>query len=343
MSSPVVALYLLPTADVPLPLGSRTVPIPQLPAALQQSSSSFTHSASRSTPLHCTALHKKIWLQLHRMHAEYPDQRWTHLWYWRRIPKFSVGAPPGSVSGKLSSRWGGFPQIPSAAGSAGSAVFGPFGGLSQQYFSTLWKQAAIVNVLNNTTVPRLATTNQLSLLNYFSKLFEFVIHAHVSHYLRSKVSPYQHCFTKSKSTITKLVNYLGFISPLVGFQGQADITSFDLSNAFYTVPHSLLLHKLSAFELSGGYVSWFCNYLPNQKSEVRVSGVLSFPSEVLSGALSPSPSFFPPSHALCAFATCWEPLLHLPYFFFWAPVSSVCGHLQFRIWFLEREVKFMWD
>jgi hypothetical protein len=39
--------------------------------------------------------------------------------------------------------------------------------------------------------------------------------------------------------------------------------------------------------------------------------------------LSPSPSFFPPTHALYAFATCWEPLLHLPYFLFWAPVSSV--------------------
>jgi hypothetical protein len=48
-------------------------------------------------------------------------------------------------------------------------------------------------------------------------------------------------------------------------------------------PHSLLLHKLSAFGLSGGYANWFRSYLSNRQSQVRVSGILSSPFEVLSG------------------------------------------------------------
>jgi hypothetical protein len=58
---------------------------------------------------------------------------------------------------------------------------------------------------------------------------------------------------------------------------------FDLSSAFQAVPHSLL-HKLSAFEISGGSVNWFRSLLSNRTSQVRVAVLLSSHSEVLSGA-----------------------------------------------------------
>jgi hypothetical protein len=61
---------------------------------------------------------------------------------------------------------------------------------------------------------------------------------------------------------------------------QADIIYFDLNNAFYLVPHSLLLHKLSAFGLSGEYVNWFRSYPSNRKFQVHIFGILSSPSEV---------------------------------------------------------------
>jgi hypothetical protein len=95
-------------------------------------------------------------------------------------------------------------------------------------------------------------------------------------------SHHQHGFTKTTSTSTNLVTYVDLISPLVGSQREGDAIYFDLSNAFDHVSHSLL-HKLSASGLSGGYVNWFRSYLSNWKSQVRVSGVLSLPFEVLSG------------------------------------------------------------
>jgi hypothetical protein len=84
----------------------------------------------------------------------------------------------------------------------------------------------------------------ISFLNNFPKLFEFVIHGHVSHHLQFKISHYQHGFSKSKSAITSLVTYADFISPLAGSQKQGGTIYFDLCNAFDLVPHSLLLHKL---------------------------------------------------------------------------------------------------
>jgi hypothetical protein len=70
-----------------------------------------------------------------------------------------------------------------------------------------------------------------------------------------------------------LVIYVDFISPLVGSQWQVDAIYFGLSNAFDFDPHSIPLHKLSAFELSGGYINWFRSFLSNRKSQVCVSGI----------------------------------------------------------------------
>jgi hypothetical protein len=111
----------------------------------------------------------------------------------------------------------------------------------------------------------------ISLVSNFSKLFELIIYYHISHYLKSKISPYQHGFTKAKFTSTNLVAYVDFIASLVGSQRQADAIYFDLSNAFDFVNHSLLLHKLSAFGLSSGYINWFRSYLSNRTYQVRIS------------------------------------------------------------------------
>jgi hypothetical protein len=80
---------------------------------------------------------------------------------------------------------------------------------------------------------------------------------HVSYYLKLKLNLCRHGFTKPESTVTSLVTYLDFITPLVGSQRQADAIYFDLSSAFDLVSHTLLLHKLSAFGLSGGCFNWF--------------------------------------------------------------------------------------
>jgi hypothetical protein len=49
-----------------------------------------------------------------------------------------------------------------------------------------------------------------------------------------------------------LVIYLDFVTPLGSSQRQADAIYFDLTSEFELVPYTLLLHKLSAFGLSGG-------------------------------------------------------------------------------------------
>jgi hypothetical protein len=77
-------------------------------------------------------------------------------------------------------------------------------------------------------------------------------------------------FFKFKSRTTNLVTYLDFVPPLVNSQRQVDSIYFDLSSAFDLVSHPILLNKLYAYGLPDGYVNWFCSYLTNRQSCVRI-------------------------------------------------------------------------
>jgi hypothetical protein len=70
--------------------------------------------------------------------------------------------------------------------------------------------------------------------------------------------------------------HFDFINPLFRSQRQAGIIYFDFSNTFDLIPHTLLLHELSPFGM-GVYAKWFCRYLTNRQSQVRVSETLSSP------------------------------------------------------------------
>jgi hypothetical protein len=56
--------------------------------------------------------------------------------------------------------------------------------LSQHYFPSLWKQAAIVPVLKKGKSTSVSNYTPISLLSNFSKIFEFIVHEHVSNNLK---------------------------------------------------------------------------------------------------------------------------------------------------------------
>jgi hypothetical protein len=101
----------------------------------------------------------------------------------------------------------------------------------------------------------------ISVLNNFSKLFEFIIHDHVLQYV---LNSNQCGFAKSKSTFIKLVTFLDFMTPVVRCQRQADSVYFDLSDGFDLAPHNM--HKLSSIGFSDAYISWFRGNLTNRQS-----------------------------------------------------------------------------
>ena len=86
-------------------------------------------------------------------------------------------------------------------------------------------------------------------------------------------------------TIINLVSYTDFISPLDCSHSQFDTVYFDLRSDFDLVPHTFLLHKLSAYGLSDDYLSCLHSCITSCYSFVRIHGIYSTPFEVLSGIL----------------------------------------------------------
>jgi hypothetical protein len=59
--------------------------------------------------------------------------------------------------------------------------------VTQNYFPTVWKQAAVVPVFKQGNTASAINYRSISILNTLSKIFELVVHDHVSHYTLLKV------------------------------------------------------------------------------------------------------------------------------------------------------------
>ena len=68
-----------------------------------------------------------------------------------------------------------------------------------------------------------------------------------------------------------------------------NVILFDLSKAFDTVCHDILLSKLCAIGIDGSLLNWISSVLKNRKMQVYVKGILSQDRDVLSGVTQGSP------------------------------------------------------
>ena len=89
-----------------------------------------------------------------------------------------------------------------------------------------------------------------------------------------------HGFTENSSTLQQI---LLFIDSIVNHPSQTDVVYLNISKAFDTVSHCILLNKLWHFGITGSIWVWFKNYLSNRYQRVSINNNLSNILPVLSG------------------------------------------------------------
>src|SRR6218665_2943455 len=126
----------------------------------------------------------------------------------------------------------------------------------------------------------LSNYRPISNLSFLSKLTERIVLARLNDYLSSNslLNPHQSGFTKHHSTETLLVSLYNKLVSAVSHQQVSCLCHLDISAAFDTIDHNILLQRLSSwFGVSGTALLWFQSYLSTRSFSVKACSHSSQP------------------------------------------------------------------
>ena len=124
----------------------------------------------------------------------------------------------------------------------------------------------------------------ISLTSQACRVLESVIRDSIVNHLtnRTLLLRSQHGFTKGKSCLTNLLQFLEDVTKARDERKPMDVIYLDFSKAFDKVPHQRLLYKIEAHGIGGDMATWISERLHNRKQRVVLNGEYSRLQYILS-------------------------------------------------------------
>ena len=125
----------------------------------------------------------------------------------------------------------------------------------------------------------------ISLLSSFSKIFDRIVFNQLYDYLIEHDILYQsqYGFRRFHSTELAALELIDRIRQKIGQKKVPFLVFLDLSKAFDTLNHDILLTKLYYYDTKGMSLSWFTSYLENRYQYVEQNGTSSSLKEIETG------------------------------------------------------------
>ena len=146
--------------------------------------------------------------------------------------------------------------------------------LSTGVFPSAFKRAVITPLIKKPSLePLFRNYRPISNLSFLSKIVEKMVASQFVRYLNDHQldEPFQSAYKASHSTETALLKIQEELLTSLDSGKVVFFTMLDLSSAFDTVDHTLLLQRLSSrFGLSGIVLKWFESYLCNRSQSVQI-------------------------------------------------------------------------
>ncbi|GAB0091671.1 hypothetical protein DMENIID0001_065280 [Sergentomyia squamirostris] len=147
------------------------------------------------------------------------------------------------------------------------------------------KEVVVVPVFKKGSVLEPSNYRPISLVSVFAKVLEKIMKGRIVSFLEgiSFFSPNQFGFRRGISTEDAMLTVLGVI--MKGINEGKKVTAIfeDLTKAFDTVNHRLLLEKIWDAGLRGPMYDMIVSYLENRVQRVRLNGCLSSPARITCG------------------------------------------------------------
>ena len=123
----------------------------------------------------------------------------------------------------------------------------------------------------------------VSLLPHLSKVFERIIYKEINSYMEDKLTKSLTGFRKSHGTLQSLLTMLEKWKRGIDNGAYVSACFMDLSKAFDTINHDLMLAKLKAYGFSTNALNLIHSYLKNRKQNVHINNKFSLERNVIAG------------------------------------------------------------
>jgi hypothetical protein len=152
-------------------------------------------------------------------------------------------------------------------------------------FPDLLKIAKVVPLFKKDDKSVFSNYRPISLLPTFSKVFEKIAHKQLLEYFDAfkLFCVNQHGFRPDHSTNTATLEFIDYLFQLLDNDKIPFSIFMDLSKAFDTLDHCILLEKLSYYGIVGSSLNWFKSYLSDRKQYVTFNGSVSNTTDISIG------------------------------------------------------------
>ena len=157
--------------------------------------------------------------------------------------------------------------------------------LTSSTFPLIWKTAEVIPILKDGDHEKPENNRPISLLPILSKVCERIALNQFVPYLESnqRLSSTQSGNKKFHSTETSLIHTTDVVLEAIDKKKTTAVVLLDMSKAFDSIHHNILLDKLRDVGVSIPALRWFNSYLTNRNQMVRINSTISDVLPLVSG------------------------------------------------------------